>query len=252
MGGARGSALSLARQEQAGKFLESGFSTVLASRSARKVVKAYWNLVKMFVTIAKHEGTLPRWAINACQDFAADRYGVTLLLAKPGADGKAPARVFTEDSVRELKKRSTEHPTKVGFIVFIELANSGLAVYDLCAHWGEPDGWRRVFNLGGAISSTAGALAKNEARRAFFGFVASAADGVLGIGNASDASATGDDRAALFHGATALGGAVGMVGYVVSVVNPPIGAGGLVGATPSVQAATSVQRSSTTASSTNG
>jgi hypothetical protein len=67
-------------------------------------------------------------------------------------------------------------------------------------------------------------LAKNEARRAFFGFVASAADGVLGIGNASDASATGDDRAALFHGATALGGAVGMVGYVVSVVNPPIGA----------------------------
>jgi len=236
--------LSRVRDKQ-GKFLESTFSTVLASRSARKVVKAYWNLVKMFVTAAKHEGTLPRWAINACQDFAADRYGVTLVLAKPGTEGKAPARVFTEDSVRELKKRSTEHPTKAGFIVFVELANSGLAVYDLCAHWGEPDGWKRVFSLGGAISSTAGALVKKEARKAVFGAVASAADALLAIGNASDAKATGDDRAALFHGATALGGAVGVVGYLFLVAvsgTSPIGAalvflGSAVGAGGNVGAA---------------
>jgi hypothetical protein len=228
--------------EKQGKFLESSFSTVLASRSARKVAKAYWNLVKMFVTTAK----LPRWAITACQDFAKEWYGVTLALAKPGAG----ARVFTVQSVQELTRRSTEHPVKTGFFLCVEIANVVPAIYDAYSHRGEPDNWKRVVNSVGALASLGGAAFDHGVANGFgskgsqqwmrraagtqpgryiksiFGAVASATDLFLGIENAGEAGATGDDRAALFHGATAVGGAVGIVGYVLLAggATAPIGA----------------------------
>jgi hypothetical protein len=62
--------------------------------------------------------------------------------------------------------------------------------------------------------------------KALLGATASAADVYLGLENAHEAKSTGDDRAALFHGATALGGAVGVIGYLMMAggATAPVGA----------------------------
>ena len=76
------------------------------------------------LTTARYEGALPKWTIKACQAFAKESYGVTLVLAKPGG------RVFTGESVQELRMRSTEHSFKTGFFLCVEVANVVPAIYD--------------------------------------------------------------------------------------------------------------------------
>ncbi|MGB8297469.1 MAG: hypothetical protein WCG85_18740 [Polyangia bacterium] len=140
--------------------------------------------------------------------------------------------------------------------------NATISVIDWLSSGKGPDAWKKRIAAVGAISSALDSLvdvgratprgvAWSRSHRLFvrgakstLGVLASAADLVVGIENASEANATADDRAALFHGATAVGGAVGIVGYVLLAggATAPIGAalvflGSAVGAGGNVGAA---------------
>jgi hypothetical protein len=217
----------LGKTGKQGKILESKRDALLALKNARKVEKAYWNSVKMFVKAAEHEGWLPEWAIKTCQDFALQRYGVVLERAKGGA------MVFTGASVKLLKEKATEHPGKTGFVGIVEVVNWVPILDDFLNHQGD---WRRGIACAGATASLASAAVdfanvnthKTLVRvgKSALGMVSSAADIAVGLMNADEAKSTGEKNAAFFHSTTAVGGAVGIAGYVLMAFGgtAPIGA----------------------------
>jgi hypothetical protein len=193
------------------------------------------------VKAADHKGWLPEWAIKACETFASQRYGVALERAKAGAN-----LVFTEASVKLLRKKTTEHFGKTGFVLIVEVANIAYGVWDLYIHRDDSDNLKRQVTVIGATASVIAALAdragsttrvkrlleieevKKPVRvgKSVLGMVSSVADLAVGLMNADEAKATGDKNAAFFHSSTAVGGAIGIVGYALmtSVAAAPIGA----------------------------
>jgi hypothetical protein len=247
----------LGKTEKQGKVLESKFDALLALKNSRKVEKAYWNCVKMFVKAADHKGWLPEWAIKACETFALQRYGVLLERAKAGAK-----RVFTIASVKLLQKKATEHLGKTGFVLIVEVANIAYGVWDLYIHRDDSNNLKRQVTVIGATASVIAAFADGAGSttwgerllekggtpvrvgKSVLGMVSSVADIAVGWISADEAKSTGDKNAAFFHGATAVGGAIGIVGYALmaSVAAAPIGAalvflGGAIGAGGGIGAA---------------
>jgi hypothetical protein len=244
------------------KPLQSKFSALLSPKAPRKVAKAYWSWVKMYVEAAGYERKLPQWVMDTCREYAQHHYGVTLQAPPLASRAQGVARAFTEDSVNQLKAKSTEHMRKTGFFAAVELLNLGVMVEDFRKHYGGTGGTKRLIALVGAASSVtsslldvAGATRAGRAAfrnhkqllrvgKSFLGVVSSTADVYAGVENASEARGMGDKQAALFHGTTAVGGALGVVGYILLAggATAPIGAvlvflGGALGAYGGIGAA---------------
>jgi len=221
-------------------YLKKHYDSKAAFKDSRKAAKSYWYLIKTFLKVADIKTGIPDWLVVYCNDFATKWYGQELKLVR---QPKSEFRAFDPKAVGNIKDQSTGSMTHLRFFALLEGLNFGLAAYDLSQAKDVKDIEKKFVVLAGSLASLTSSLvelkkgankswanskalaARPLASRAL-GYASSFADLGLGLWAVLDDLEMHDEQAVKFHGMQALGGFLGVAGYLLlgTGAGAPIGA----------------------------